>query len=773
MKGDAPKTGILRRPGSAMHFIGATSCRLPPRSRRSPPATKRCFWTSAAAAACLAAGLALHPPPLWAAEGPRIGLALSGGGARGLAHVGVLKVLEELRVPVHCVTGTSMGAIVGGTFASGMPIADMERFVVAADWDDIFRDRPPRTEVSSRRKLDDYRTLFAPEYGVKSGGLALPKGVIAGVSIEGFFRRLTDRAVIIEDFGRLPVPFRAVAADIETGEAVVLDRGSLSQAMRASMAVPGALAPVQIGGRLLVDGGIANNLPIDEARKLCADVVIAVNISTPPLKREEITSAFSVAGQLINFLGKATVDRQLKSLSERDVLVAPELGDISSGSFERAADAIRSGEEAARKMADALRRYSLPADEYAALRSRQTVERRGLGTVDEIRFEGLERTNPEVLRSLLQSKPGETLTEETLSADLRRIYGRGDFESIDYRIQQEPGGRALVIHPREKEWGPDYLRFGLGLATDFQGENIFNLLVSYRRTWLNRLGAEWLTQAQLGSNTYLSTEFYQPVEERGRYFVAPYARISQDSRGVFIGEDRVAEYMAREGRIGIDAGAVLGTWGEARLGAMWRRVDAEVDTGPAVLPQVKETSAGPRALLYIDRFDHAWFPHEGFRVIGSAYVADKAFGSDRGYKRLEGQLGAATSFRPHTLSLTVLLGTNLDTDMPTYETFTLGGPLRLSGYRIDEFSGQRVAFGRLMYYNRTIPLPDLLGAGVYVGGSLEAGQVRSRLDGLPFGGTVSSGSVFLAADTAAGPAYFGLGVADAGRWSLYLLLGAP
>ena len=708
-----------------------------------------------------------------AAEGPRIGLALSGGGARGLAHVGVLKVLEELRVPVHCVTGTSMGAIVGGTFASGMPLADMEKFVVEADWDDIFRDRPPRTEVSSRRKLDDYKTLFAPEYGVKSGGLALPKGVIAGVSIEGFFRRLTDRAVVIEDFRRLPVPFRAVAADIETGEAVVLDRGSLSQAMRASMAVPGALAPVEIGGRLLVDGGIANNLPIDEARKLCADVVIAVNISTPPLKREEITSAFSVASQLINFLGLATVERQLKSLGARDVLVAPELGDISSGSFERAADAIRLGEEAARKMAVALGRYSLSPEEYAALRSRQTVLRQAMGKVDEIRFEGLQRTNPKVLLSLLESKPGEALTEETLSADLRRIYGRGDFESIDYRIQQDPGGRALVIQPREKEWGPDYLRFGLGLATDFQGDNIFNILVSYRRTWLNRLGAEWLTQLQLGSNTYLATEFYQPVEERGRYFVAPYARISQDFRGVFIGEDRVAEYRAREGRVGFDVGAVLGTWGEARLGALWRNVDAETATGPAVLPAVKEISAGPRALLYVDRLDHAWFPHEGFRVVGSAYVADEGFGSERNYQRLEGHLLGAISFGPHTLNVAVEGGTNLDKDMPIYETFTLGGPLRLSGYRIHEFSGQKMTFGRLMYYNRTIPLPDLLGSGVYAGASLEAGQVRGRLAGQPSGGTITSGSLFLGANTAAGPAFFGLGVGEAGRWSLYLLLGAP
>jgi NTE family protein len=190
-------------------------------------------------------------------------------------------VLEELRVPVHCITGTSMGAIVGGAYASGMPATDLAEFSIRTDWAAVFQDRPPRAEVAVRRKVDDYKTLFAPEYGVKSSGLFAPKGVLAGVSIEGFLRGITERAVGSEDFRKLPIPFNAVAADIESGDAVVLDRGSLSRALRASMSIPGALAPVEIGGRLLVDGGIANNLPIDLARELCAEVVIAVNIGTP------------------------------------------------------------------------------------------------------------------------------------------------------------------------------------------------------------------------------------------------------------------------------------------------------------------------------------------------------------------------------------------------------------------------------------------------------------------------------------------------------------
>ena len=710
------------------------------------------------------------------ARPPRIGLALSGGGARGIAHVGVLKVLDELRIPVHCITGTSMGSIVAGAYASGLTIKEMEARVRAANWDEIFRDYPPRADLSNVRKLDDYKTLFAPEYGVKDGGLAFPKGVLAGVTIEAFFRQLTDRAVSISEFEKLPIPFRAVAADIETGEAVVIDKGSVSRAMRASMSVPGAMVPVEYEGRLLVDGAIANNLPIDEARKLCGDVIIAVDISTPPLRRDQITSAVTVTAQLYNLLGKITVEDQIKRLTSRDVLITPDLGDIGTGSFERAADAIRIGEEDARKMTESLKRYSVSPEQYAALREKQTetLQRVAIGTVDEIRFEGLQRTNPEALRPLLQIKPGEPLTEEQISADLRRIYGRGDYEGVDYRIQQEPGSRVLVIEPREKNWGPDYLRFGLGLATDFQGDNAFNILTQYRRTWLNRLGGEWLTEVQLGSDTHVFSELIQPVEPSGRYYVSPYVRYGQTSRGVFIGEDRVAEYDVKDFRFGLDAGANFGTAAYARLGPVWRRVDANIDTGTrGVLPELTETTAGPRALFVVDKLDEAWFPRSGARAVGSAYVADSGFGSDRNYKRLEGQFTYAKSWGAHTFNVGLRGGTDLGSDMPAYDTFTLGGPLRLSGYRIDEFSGRKMAFGRLSYYNRVLPLPEILGAGLYAGASLEAGQVRSRFDGLPSGGTIWSGSVFLAANTFAGPAWFGLGKGEGDRWSLYLLFGAP
>ena len=729
-------------------------------------------------ASCLSLGLssafAADPVPQRAVApgAPRIGIALSGGGARGLAHIGVLKVLEELRVPVHCVTGTSMGAVVGGAFASGVTPLQMDDTVTKTDWNQVFSDRPPRAEVSTRRKIEDYKALFAPELGAGKDGIALPKGVLSGVSIESYLRLLTGPA-LASDFSSLPVPFRAIAADIVTGEAVILDRGSVSLAMRASMSVPGAMSPVEIDGHLLVDGGIVNNLPIDEARKLCADTVIAVNISTPPLKREEITSAVSVSLQLINLLGKANVDRQLAGIGEKDVLIEPQLGDISSASFDRAADAIRIGENATRALADQLKRYSLSPEQYAALRAQQSTGRSELGKVDEIRFEGLERTNPEVLRPLVQSRPGEPLAEEKIAEDLRRIYGRGDFESIGYRIAEENGRRVLLIQPREKTWGPDYLRFGVGLATDFSGLSQFNILASYRKTWMNRLGGEWLTELQVGSNPSIFTEFYQPINEAGHVFVAPYLRYGESTEGVYSSGQRIADYRVQESRVGIDLGGVFSTWGEARIGPVLRRIEAKVETGTQVLPGLTEDASGVAVRFYSDQLDHAWFPRSGHRALVNAYAGSKDLGAARDYQRLFASYTGVSSWGPHTFNINVAAGTSFNSNLPPYDGFSLGGPLNMSGYQLNEFSGRRMAFSRIMYYNRALPMPDLLGSGVYLGASLEAGRVKDSFVPPADTGKLYSGSIFLGADTFLGPAYLGLGLGQGGRGTIYLLLGAP
>jgi NTE family protein len=537
------------------------------------------------------------------------------------------------------------------------------------------------------------------------------------------------------------------------------------------MAIPGAVSPVEIDGRLLVDGGIANNLPIDLVRRSCADVVIAVNVGTPVLKRDNITSALTIVGQLVNLLGKESVDRQVATLTPIDVLITPELGDISAGSFDRQREAIAIGEAAARQVAQALQRYSLPEDDYAALRRTQSGDAAALGSVDEIRFEGLQRTNPEVLADLIESRPGEPLSEARLAADLRRVFGRGDFEAVDYRIEPGPAGRTLVIPVREKSTGPAYLRFGLGLASDFRDEAIFDLRVSYRRTWINRAGGEWLAEAQIGRTNGLSSEFYQPLERAGRLFVAPHVQASQTMRAVYTGEDRIAEYQVGEWRAGVDFGIAFGTWGELRVGPLVKQVSADVSTGSRVYPSLDTRIAGLRVQLFGDRHDFAWFPRSGHRSNVSAFFATDVSGTEARYRRLEGAWSMAGSVGRYTLAAVAAGGSGLGSPLPAHEGFSLGGPFRLSGYRIGQFSGERFALGVLRFYDRALRLPTLLGSGTYIGASAEVGRVDRVFLG-PATGTLWSGSLYVAAETFLGPAFLGVGFGG-GHRSLYLLLGVP
>jgi NTE family protein len=591
------------------------------------------------------------------------------------------------------------------------------------------------------------------------------------VTIEGFLRQLTMPALHVRDFDQLPIPFRAVAADIETGQGIVLASGNLTQALRASMAIPGAVAPVELDGRLLVDGGIANNLPIELARQTCKpDVVIAVNISTPSLERSQITSALGIVGQLINLLGKEAVDRQIASLKATDVLIQPELGDISAGSFARQLEAIRIGEQAARAAAPRLAGFGVSREAYAAYRERQQAAARATPQVDVVRFEGHERTQPEVLADLVQTQPGTELSVQRVNSDLRRIYGRGDFEAVDVRIDATTAGTALTYVLREKSTGPNYLRFGLALGSDFESETGFNALFSYRKTWLNDAGAEWLTDLQVGRDNVLFTEFYQPLARRGDYFVAPYALASRTLHGVFSGETRVAEYGVNEFRTGVDLGLTLGTWGEARAGLSYRKLKASITTGSAAFPEVENSVTGLRMRVIGDSFDTPWFPRSGHRFALSAFYGAEGSGDSGRFNKAEASWSGAYSSGAHTFAATLLGGTGFNSEIPIGEFYSLGGPLRLSGYRTEQFAGQRMMLATARYYRQLVRLPSLLGSGLFFGGSAEVGRMDRQFGTNASTGTLWSTSLFLGAETFLGPMHLGVGYGGQGT-TLYLLLG--
>jgi NTE family protein len=705
---------------------------------------------------------------------PRIGLVLSGGGARGAAHVGVLKVLEELRIPIAAIAGTSMGALVGGVYASGLSPAEMERRLTTANWDDLFVDEPPRENWSIRRKDQGMRPTWDFSLGVNDKGVQLPKGALAGQKVELFFADLVKGADGVRNFDDLPIPFRAVATDLEDGRMKVFDSGPLPEVMRASMSVPGLFAPVENDNRLYVDGGLVRNLPVDVARKMGVDLVIAVNLGSGYLPRDQLGSVVGVLGQMIAILTEQNVQGSLKELRKgRDILIVPDLGDITSGDFNRAADAIKTGEVAARAAAPQLKRLSLSPEAYAAWRAGRPAQATDGAPVAVVEVQGLKRVNPEVFAPLIAHQEGRPLDRHRLDADIQDIYGSGDYQGINYRIQKRDGKEVLVVTATEKSHGPGYLTFGLNFSSDFKGDNFMGIRGTYRRTWINSLGAEWLATAQIGNVLDLYTEFYQPLRVDRAWFVAPYAGIGRVPLSVFQDSNRIARYDLTRGVVGIDLGATLGNAAELRVGVSGGVADMTLDTGDPRLPEGQDNESGLRAAFRYDTLDSAFVPRQGNRLTLHLFSPQSALGATYSYNRLEGNWSGAWSLGNHTLVGRARLGDTLGGDLPYYDEFAVGGLFDLPGYATGELRGGQIAYGGLAYYHRLTTLKPPIGRGVYAGISLEGADVQDSFLGLTAPGTRFGSSIFLGADTWLGPFYLGLGVNGDGDGAAYLQLGKP
>ncbi|HVO87756.1 MAG TPA: patatin-like phospholipase family protein [Casimicrobiaceae bacterium] len=700
---------------------------------------------------------------------------LSGGGARGAAHIGVLKVIEELRVPIDCIAGTSMGSIVGAAYAGGMSIDEMQKAIGQISSRALFTEKLPRQEQAIRRKLDDRSILFGLELGLRDGDFHLPKGAITGVQLETVLRGLV-KAEGYRRFDELPIRYRAVATDLVTGRAVVFDHGELANVMRASMSVPGVIAPAEIDGMILVDGGLTDNLPVDVARAMGADVVIAVNLGTPLMKRDELTSVLGVTAQMINILTEQNVRASLASLRPGDILIEPELGDFSAADFDDLPKTIPIGVAAARKVAERLAALSLPAEEYAALRHRQltTVVADQGQVVDEIRFNKMAHVNPDAMQALVQTQPGQPIDQRKLDRDMLRLFGTGDFEHVNYRLLEEAGRRVLNIDAVEKSWGPNYLRFGLGLGSDLQGDAFFNIAASYRRTWINSLGGEWRSDVQMGRTTRLYTELYQPLNVQGHWFVAPSAELERSSVDLFQGSQRIARYKVRNANGELDLGANLGPYGEVRLGYLGGAVNASLDTGPDELaPPNDRISQGALVLRgVVDQLDNANFPRSGYAGTAHVFASRGSLGATDDYTKWDADFIGAYSIDRHTFHVALKGGGAIGSgDLPRYDLFQWGGFLQQSGYPLGALLGERLAFGRFVYTYKLLDRTFL--DGVYAGVSLEAGHMgRPLVSGSPTG-VLKSSAVFLGFDTLIGPLYIGYGRAADGNQSGYLYLGRP
>jgi NTE family protein len=737
------------------------------------------------AASCLAAIAPAQPAPpvstTAAAPRAKVGLVLSGGGARGITHIGVLKVLEEMRVPVDYIAATSMGSIVGGLYAIETAPAAMQQIITSIDWPTLFSDSPPRRELSFRDKKYDTRFPLPIEIGFRDGEIRGFRGALSGANLELFLHDLTSRADGIRDLDRLPIPFRAVSTDMVTGAPYIFDQGPLYEAMRASMSIPGVFSPAELRGRLLGDGGLVDNLPVDVVRQMGAEIVIAVNIGTPLMTREQLSSVVGLTGQMINILTEQNVRAQLASLGKYDVLISPNLGALSAVDFDKGPEFIRHGEEAARAAAPQLAALAMSAAAYAAYKAAlPKIEAMPPPRIEFVRIEGTRYANPAALAARLDVPLDRPLDVRDLDERISRLYGTGEYERIDYRLVEEDNRRGVIVDVHEKAIGPNYLRFGLAYSTDFQGETTFSLLAGLRRVWVNSLGAQWLNEIEIGRALRAATEFYQPLDIRGTAFVSAYGSLKNLPRYVFSGSQRIAEYAVQTNTAGFDVGAPFRDFGEIRLGPVYTYYRGTPTIALPGFPTTRQTDAGVRLLARWDNLDDAFFPRRGAMADLEVFYGERTqrLGSDP--DQVSKRLGRADFFGnvgfefdgDNFVNVAARAGALSRDDPSLVNPFLLGGFLNLSGLRNTQLAGSYVALGRIVYYHRVARVP-YIGGSVFAGGSLEAGNTWQQRDAVSAGDLIKAGSVFLAADTFFGPFYLAYGRATDGASSFYLLLGRP
>ncbi len=703
---------------------------------------------------------------------PRVGLVLAGGGAKGGAHVGVLKVLEELRVPIDCIAGTSMGALVGGGYASGIPAAELEQFVTNIDWKKVLGSQGRRElePIEQKRAGTTYSNEF--EFGLGQGALHIPGGLVNTSNVEDLLRSYVASARLETNFDRLPIPYRAVATDMVTGRMVVMRDGDLATAMRASMAIPGAFAPVLMDDKILSDGGLVRNIPIDVARGLCADVVIVVNLVEPAVDPQRLQSAVQLVSRTMDVMIEANETLQLQTLGPGDVRIDVAMGTITTADFERVPETIPLGEAAARAQALALARYAVPEAQYLAWRKSVTTSQDIEARIADVRFEGLKRVNPEYLASIDRVQPGDIVDSAEISAEAQRMSVLQDLDSVGYRLDGERSAPTLTWLPREKTYGPNYLKVDLGLYASIEGDLTFGLYGRHVLTWVNPLGAQWRNEIQFGGQQLVSTSFFQPLDVAQRWFAEPRIWYSRSIEDVFRDDERISRYSFRDAAAQLDVGLNLGRYAQARLGYVYDQRDVSVDIGSTLMPETKPTDAGMVLGAQYDSRDSGFSPTKGMTAAFEYFFADDALGGDRNWERVELGVGLAVPLRRDVLWVTAAGGTGVNNDLPGDRTFALGGPGSFPGLELGELrvgSYWNIGTSYLWNVKEILPVKNF---ALYVGGRIIGGAVYNRIDSGRTG-DMYGGSIFLTGRTLFGPFTLGIGATSTDSWSAWLSIGRP
>jgi len=701
-------------------------------------------------------------------ERPKIGLVLSGGGARGAAHIGVLKVLEAHRIPVDYIAGTSMGSIVGGLYASGLTPAEIEQAIKTIDWDEVLRDHPDRADEPMIRKELSEQFTIGGKPGFRDGKVVLPEGLIAGQKILPILQAMTLPVAHVNDFSQLRTPFQAVATNIATGDMQVLKSGDLARAMRASMAVPSIFTPTEIDGNLLVDGGLTNNIPVDIAKAMGAEIIIAIDISTPYRNRDEISNLLHITDQMTRILTGVNSRERLGMLTEKDILIRPPLGDISSADFDRADEAVPIGQSEAEKHLEELKALSLDEEAWSKyLAAKNDIPPSNL-QIARTTITNSSELDDRTIENLINTQAGETFNPEKISEDLYNIYSLGNFSTVSYRMDHTADGVDLYFDAAAKSWGPNYLYFGIDMEGDLEGDNLINFQLGYSREELNPRGGIWTSYAVIGAEPEITTHIYQPLWFKRGPFVTASLSMNRHNQGLYEDGHKFAEYRLKQS----EASASIG-WEFSRRSVIQLGVDrihgrADVLTGDPTFPEPDYDDGGVYVQYRYDSLNHRDFPSKGalFNLWGRKSF--DSFGADSEYEQYRLKTGKIFSFGDHRLGLILHGGTTSSADSTIAGIFQAGGGPLLMGLKQGQLLGQHLAVAQMIYFKEYQPMPFLSG---YIGAVLEYGGAYDERDDINVDNSIGSGSVFFAVDTPIGPLQLGIGAADNGQFSYYARIG--
>jgi len=704
---------------------------------------------------------------------PKVGLVLGGGGAAGIAHVGVLKVLEEQKIPIDMIAGTSMGAIVGSLYASGMKAGEIEKVVNTLNWDELFNDEISRRDQGFHRK-DEMSSFFDSfTIGVNRKGVNLPRGAVKGHKLTFELRRLLDHVSHINQFDKLPIPFRAVATDIENGQEMVLKKGNLATAVRASMSIPAVFPPVEIDGRLLVDGFVSNNVPVNVAQQMGADILIVVGLPTEYKTKKELNSAVDVALQSMYLMMAKSSEPQLQNIRQPHIILQPDMNGIESLSFDRVKEAVILGEKQARLQLAELLTVTADVRGKASTAVAQIPRNKAFrGVIDKIIIENGSVLNDNILRNRLNLKVGDSLSLKQLQKGLNAIYSLGYFEVVDYRLEPlQDNSYTLIVSAVKEPVGNNTLRGGFSLSDDFDGNAAYQAGLEYSMKGLNSLGGEAKLGLAIGDSLAITTDYYQPLNTNSTYFWNPSASYEENSVFVYPEGSSTSSAEARiqtvEARF--EVGREISNKAEVRLGLFYKNLEPSITTGSVDLPVDSFNLAGISVNYREDTLDDRSFPDEGKWLDLSYDYGSRTLGSDESYHRLDIQGGKAWQKGRHHVIASGSIGSTFDDDTIITERFQLGGFARLSGLEDNQLTGNHYLHGLSAYYYDLASIPNI--AGLNAGFILETGNTWNEMSDVSLGDTRFSAAAFMGAKTILGPAYLGAGITEGFDTRYFLQFG--